>query len=540
MGWISTNDFRNELSKRIEFSDHYFMMDVYADWSPKQVCMKSAQVGFSTLAVLKTLYAAGKKEYNIIYTLPTFDFVRDFVPAKVDSMIINNPVLQDMAGNVTGKNKNTDAMQRKRFGNNFIWYRGTHTTQAALSHTSDLNVYDEYDASNLGVIDMYSSRLQYSKYKGEWSFANPILPGGISARYEMSDRKHWMIKCNHCNLWQNLNYEDNICEKRKAYICKKCDGIISEEARRFGEWKAEDPDNDISGYHINQLMAPWVPASELVYKKKTQQPATFYNMMLGLPYVEKDDQIDVNTIRDCVDMKENNKLRNFMGVDVGHKHKHYVLGNHDGIFKVGTFGDWSEFDVLMRRYNPLTVIDANPDFYPRDTLVDKYRGQVFVCFYKKDREKKSFVKWGEKNDIKGSVYVDRSQAIQSVVNELSSGEIKFNTGGRSAQSYMDSDLKEYIQHWGAMYRTTQMDQFDIPHTLWNTEGRKPDHFVHATVYFRTAGLKVPRYKESFGDVFKNGWYQDGVSPTISPEGRMESGGALLQKPKADGNEWLYM
>src|SRR6185295_18248053 len=121
-------------------------------------------------------------------------------------------------------------------------------------------------------------------------------------------------------------------------------------------------------------------AKELIFAQKTKSPQYFYNMILGIPYVEKDDVVDKRIITRCIEQKENSQLRNAMGVDVGHKYKHYVLGNHEGIFKVGEAESWDEVEELIKRYNPVTVIDANPDFYARDILRPKYPNQVYCCF----------------------------------------------------------------------------------------------------------------------------------------------------------------
>ena len=45
--WVMENNFINENQKPFEFSNHRFMLQPYADMSPDQVIMKSAQVGWS-------------------------------------------------------------------------------------------------------------------------------------------------------------------------------------------------------------------------------------------------------------------------------------------------------------------------------------------------------------------------------------------------------------------------------------------------------------------------------------------------------------
>jgi len=527
LGWILNNKIKNERGDYLEFHEHFFLLEPFANWHWKQVCMKSAQIGWSTLAILKTIYAMKYRGYNCIYTLPSFDDVHDFVPAKVDGMITNNQVLAEMLGQ-------SDAITKKQLGNNYIWYRGTHGKKAAIMHTSDLNVYDEVDASNLDVIDLYASRLQKSKYKGEWFFSNPIRPGGIDQKYELSDKRRWVIKCSRCNEHQILDYYKNVCKERKIYQCQKCKQELLEEDRRVGEWVAEHPNREVHGYHVNQLMAAWVTAKELIYLEETKSPQYFYNMILGLPFVEKDEMVDRDLIEQNINTKENNKLRNAMGVDVGYHELHYVLGNHEGIFKVGKCkGEhvWKDLEAIIQKYRPLTVIDANPDPYPRRKLIPKYRGRVFACFYKHNVQRKNLIEWGQK-EKSGHVYTDRNQMISTMVYDFIDGKLRFNTNNVNPQVYIMKELDEYIKHWENIYKVTEEDRYGIPFSDWKCSG--PDHFVHATAYFKIALSKVPSLEDEENDKFH------GSAITIVNESIPADKIPILGEEVSDPEAWKYL
>jgi len=527
LGWVMENQLKNERGDEMEFNDHLFLLEPFSNWHWKQCCMKSAQVGFSTLAIIKSLYALSHRGYNVIYTLPTVDDVRDFVPSKVDSLITQNPVLASLLGK-------SDAIQKKQLGVNFIWYRGTHGKKAAIMHTSDLNIYDEYDASNLEVIDLYASRLQKSIYKGEWMFANPIRPGGIDVQYEKSDKRVWMINCSRCNHWQNLDYFKNVDKERQIYVCSRCKKELSNEDRRVGEWVKTYEGREIHGYHINQLMAAWVTAKELIYLEENKTPQYFYNMILGLPYVEKDDTVDRSIIENAIIVKNNSKLRNALGVDVGYKALHYVLGNHEGIYKVGILSGehmWKDLEMLMNKFNPICVIDANPDPYPRRKLIPKYKNKMFACFYKHNVDKNSLIQWGDQKGGKlGHVYTDRNQAISDIMYNLIDKKIRFTIEGKSPQVYLDTELDEYIKNWENLYRITAEDRYGIPFTEWKTSG--PDHFVHATVYFKMALSRVQRAEDGAYKPF-------GAAITILDD-KIPADKIPVLGESYSGDEWKYI
>src|SRR3990167_358780 len=136
--WIVENQIKNERGEPIDFRNHLFLYDIYSDFSPKLVCYKAAQVGFSTLAILKKFFVAYKRGMDLIYTLPTQGDVYDFVGGKVNRIIAANPILQEYV-------KDRDTMEQKRVGNNVVYYRGTFTEKQALMVPSDWNIHDEED-----------------------------------------------------------------------------------------------------------------------------------------------------------------------------------------------------------------------------------------------------------------------------------------------------------------------------------------------------------------------------------------------------------
>src|SRR5438309_353936 len=136
--WIQENRLKTEQGNPISFKDHLFLFDVYRDLSPKQVVLKAAQIGLSTLEILKAFWVSKNLGLDIIYTLPTEDDRNEFVSGKVNRLIAQNPVLAEYV-------KDKDSVEQKRVDNNLIYYRGTWTKKAAIMVSSDLNIYDEVD-----------------------------------------------------------------------------------------------------------------------------------------------------------------------------------------------------------------------------------------------------------------------------------------------------------------------------------------------------------------------------------------------------------
>lgn len=141
LGWLRSNDIRNEKGDAIEFDNHPFLEDIYLDDSQYLTIMKAAQVGLSTCAILKNHNDAKNKKLDIIYTLPTDQDVSVFVGGKVNRIIGNNPpMIKDVA--------DKDSIEQKQVGNSMIYFRGTWTKKAAIMVTADRLVHDEKDSSS--------------------------------------------------------------------------------------------------------------------------------------------------------------------------------------------------------------------------------------------------------------------------------------------------------------------------------------------------------------------------------------------------------
>jgi phage terminase large subunit GpA-like protein len=242
--WLQEYQIKTESGIPLDFKDHMYMFDVYSDLTPIQAIMKGAQITASTAFSLKVPWVVKNIGLDAIYTLPTETDRNAFVGGKVNRMIAQNPIMQEWV-------KDKDSVEQKQIGNNLIHFRGTFTQKAAIMVPSDLNVYDEIDASKQSVIEQYATRLQHSKYQWEWYLSHPSAEGtGVHKMYVLSDQKHWFIKCSHCNKQQYLSWPESICLERKIFQCKDCKKEIYDDDRRRGEWVKKYRDRPISGFYL--------------------------------------------------------------------------------------------------------------------------------------------------------------------------------------------------------------------------------------------------------------------------------------------------
>ncbi len=491
--WIDHWSIKNEKGDPIEWLKHQFLIDIYNDQSNNLVVMKPAQVGLSTLEVLKNIRDAEKQKMDIIYTLPTDGDVGKFVGGKVNRIIANNPHLEALTAD-------KDSIELKQIGSSMIYFMGTWTKKAAIMITADRLVHDEKDSSKQDVIADYQARLQHSKFKQTHVFSHPSVPNsGVDMEWKLSDKKEWFIKCPHCEIKQILTWNTEDPEKMsidfnsKEFICKKCHGILDWHARAKGEWLAKKGFENAkwSGYHISLLMAPWMSAKDIINKynevvEGKQTMDFFYNKILGLPYAGSGNSVTEDMIIGAVTTDKNlYPGRMIIGVDTGIQLR-YVYGNKQGLLGYGQMKDYMPDSVNKLALNQtleyflktfpdsIMIVDQGGDIIGSRKLREAYPGRVYLCHYARDRKTMQLIRWGEKDEY-GNVLVDRNRMIQVVVDEFREKRIKLYRG-------RPEDWHEYWLHWSHIYRVKEEDTLGVNRYVWMRSDR--DDWVHATSYFR--------------------------------------------------------
>lgn len=484
--WVLKHKIKNEVGMPIDFEKRKFLWDIYNDLSPKQVLLKPPQIGATVMNTLKSLYVAKKLGKQIIYTLPTQGDVQDMVGGAINRIIYQNPILMEWV-------KDHDTIEQKSVGNSIIFYRGTFTQKQAMMVPSGLNIHDEVDASDPGVIVQYETRLQAQEDGGSrWYFSHPSLSGhGVDVYWQQSDKKEWHIKCNECKQEQILSFPESIDTERMEYVCKHCKASLSTAERINGEWKATSV-GEFSGYHVSQLMLFNKSAQDILnaYNDPLKDKQYFYNYVLGLPYIGSDDKIEPKVVlRNCVDLTNDQEGRTIIGVDTGDDYISYVLMNKQGVFfydtEKGITASKSPYDVLRKHLNrfprSIAVLDQGGELMNTRQLQAEYPGRVFLCYYQKDRKSIEIVRWGT-DDEYWKVAVDRNRMLTLLVEQIrDTGRIRLNG--------TPDEWQEFASHFGNIYRekiltneTKGKDNRELygNEYVWKRNGA--DHYVHALLY----------------------------------------------------------
>lgn len=523
--WMQKHKIKTSQGLPMEFIDHAFMRDPINDMSPLQAWLKPPQIGASESQIVKTLYVAKKKKWDVIYTLPTDTDRNDMAGSKVNRIIAQNPVLGEWT-------KDHDSVEQKSVGDNIIHYRGTFTQKKAMMVSSNLNVHDEIDASDQSVITQYENRQQANSETRTWYFSHPSLAGfGIDIYWQQSDKKEWFVTCPHCEeeiilASAEYDWKDSIDSTRNIWVCRVCTGELTAQNIRRGTWKPTDgvcrydpisgkdmyPGlthtedgqrlKEFSGYHISQLMCVWISPKNIIAKKNDplKDEQYFYNYVLGLPYVGSENKIPSEIVlKNLTDQVNTQSPRVIIGVDTGIPW-YLTCMNSEGVFyheklkKIGEIGTPKDYDpknrvreLLLRWPASIVVGDQGGDLSPLRILQQEFPGRVFLVYYRKDRKSKEEINWGEGDD-QGIVTVDRNRVFQLMVEQLRDlGRIPINYNPDN-KGELD-EWREWASSFDNVYREVKVSKNspgkDVASNygvelIWKRNG--PDHYCHTLLY----------------------------------------------------------
>lgn len=500
--WINTNQIKTETGKPLDFHAHRYLFDIYRDNSPYLCCIKAGQIGFSTMAILKTIWLSRNQRIDIGYILPTVEMVQKFVGSKVNRMAQQNPIIDSWF-------KEKDSISQKQIDENYIFYLGAQTDRSAIMLSLDMLVADEYDKAPQEILETYESRLQHSSYGYKWVFSNPTIPDfGVDRFWQMSDKKMWHVK-HRCGAIYVLD-ESCIDYERELYKCPSCKEEIEDECRRKGEWVAT-AEGKWSGYWIPLWIAPHMSAPKIAEYKRTKSKEYFYNFVAGLPYINTTNMLSQQLLEANLVQRVNSQDgRIIIGVDTGHN-IHYTLANKEGIFYHGYcksvaedstpgYDPYDELDKLLQKYpRSIMVADQGGDLIGIRKLQAKYIGRVYLCWFTKETKNHELFRWVDKEGDTPvfKVLVDRNRAIQLVVDEIKEQRFPIFENEKG-------EWQPYFDHWLNIYRVQEIqgEEGDPQYNwrwVWKRKGA--DHWALATVYARVG---LDRFSQDLAQIIHKG------------------------------------
>lgn len=483
----------------LDFARFPFQVELYRDAAEDEdLCVKKAtQVGVSAFLVRWTLYWADTRGLTALYVFPTRNDVYDFSDARIKPAIEASDYLRERIPPGYVQNKGLKAV-----GLGFVYFRGSETKRGLDSVDADILALDEYDTlvqANIGDAErrISGSQVGYIRRVGVPS----INDFGISRQYDLSDQRRWFVKCERCNEWQYLTYQDNVDEERCIRVCRRCRDPL-DVAR--GEWVPLYPDRPNRGYHLPRLIVPDTSIARIVAAHREREPykvQVHYNKDLAEAYEGAGGRLTRDEVmaarREHVLLQEGYNGDNLvtMGVDVASTRALNVrISEHlnpqvKRALWIGTVDSFEELNEKMERFDVrMCGIDHLPEHRLARAFAERYAGRVYLINFKTQKGGDVLLV----DDEQRRAAVGRTEMIDATVERI-----------RSQRNLLPWDLPEgYVDQLLSMVRRVEKDEEDRVSVTYRATG--PFDYLMAEGYDMVAtelwGLRQ-QLAEAARDVF---------------------------------------
>lgn len=492
------------------FQDREYLLQPYRDDYPNIIFMKGRQVEMSEFSMNWLLRKLDQYPYTTgLHAFPRAAQAQKFSKQRLNAAIKDSPYISKWYDE-----RNSELMMRKfqkePQPNGLVPYnfyilgatwesRKDTVGDASRGVSLDFIVYDERQDHPNDVETVLGEGASHSKYKQTLTLGTPKLPGiQFDLQWEASNKMYWFVTCKNCGREAPITME-NILETEEGsgeyyYGCPTCRQEID---RRNGRWLETNPQKkpEYHGYHINQLMVPWITANEIMRKKNSVSypRRRFYNEVLGESYGGDDVPITIAMMEACgqndYKLGETSGEPLFAGIDWGAQSWCYLQNKQHRLIDcfvssatdprkhvTEIVGFLSKYKKQIKR----VVCDAGPDITRFYSLRDQCKEEgitrdVYACYYATPPAKTE-TSWNEKE---GNVTVGRSEMIEQVIDEIHDG--KLILPGRDMNVERVDTLIEHFTNIAAEKAETKAGNQFIMYV--NTG---PDHFLHAKVYANVA------------------------------------------------------
>lgn len=295
-------------------------LDFFSNDDPanKLTIRKSAQTGFTLLAIAALGYSIDREPCRIMVVQPTDSALSEFNREKLQPAIDQTPALRSKVRSQTSRSSVGSTTYSKR-------YPGGSLTLAIATSTADLRsktikkvIKDEASeypddldgqGSPHGMIEArYESFLATADWK-ELDISTPVIKGAcyIDTEFDAGDQRFWNVSCPECEKEFVFEYGKHFHFKDAfpfdAYYSTPCCGTVIEAHSknaliRKGRWVARAPaPGKHRSYHFDALSSPFVPWDKIAERAIAARtdPAkqkTFDNLTLGIAHEVKGDAPD--------------------------------------------------------------------------------------------------------------------------------------------------------------------------------------------------------------------------------------------------------
>jgi len=443
------------------------------------VVKKGRQSRISEFLVNTTFYCCDMhRGITVLYILQDEQTGKKFCKRRIDEAVNYSPYLSDLitegGKNHRGRKKAIDSLAIKKFL--YSWFYMVHSTSdsASRSPSSDVVVFDEYDAHDMSNETSFRSTMDDSDLQALIYVSTPTLPDyGIDMKYKSTSMGVWTVSCPTClddfimdsvyffgdgvKKLKNRRFSDGAL---RVFICPHCGNEIKpwhkQERGRYVHQQPELLKERRYGFAISNLILPQISADKAwsQYRECLLEPGgrkTYVNEKLGEACI--DEEASVHFTRDILKTEcckddlgwVEAAFGTYIGVDWG-KDTHVSVWKptEKGIQLLNMFEfkhdprpleNAKQVIKLLTRYKPTLLVCDFGAGQEQNKYVQEHAQEVFWAAVESVALKDMSPKWKKKTRI---VNYDVVTAYSVFAYWCSAGMVSFPK--------YDSKVEVFIQH----------------------------------------------------------------------------------------------
>lgn len=284
------------------------IMDAVNDPTVREiVVMKSAQIGWTEILGNVVGYFIDRDPAPMLLLQPTVEMAETWSKDRLAPMVRDTPALKDKIKDPRSRDSG-NTVSHKVFAGGHITMAGANSPAGLASRPIRVVLCDEVDrypasaGSEGDPISLARKRSTTFWNRKILMGSTPTVKGAsrIEAAFEISDQRHFLVPCPHCEIFDRLHWKNVHWDEGKPiaawYACPQCGGVITDADKlrmlQRGKWQASAEFTGIAGFHINELYSPWVSfgdtARSFVEAKRSPETLqTWVNTALGETWVER-------------------------------------------------------------------------------------------------------------------------------------------------------------------------------------------------------------------------------------------------------------
>lgn len=493
--------------------------------------MKGSQLGFSVIAIVKSLFVSIEQRKEALIVQPTGKAAGIFAQSRLDPIIAQSAALQEAFP------RNDSVGLKTTKSHSHIFIRGSISEPDLISQPIDCAIIDEYDRCNTNALALILKRMSARALADRHVFvlSTPTLPEmGIDDEYAKGTQERFVFDCPSCGKGITLDWPESVeiigdspqdpRVEESYFKCQKCNSKLDLDDRALdpktgnqflykpwleaARWEANATAQYHRSFHISQMYAPKITPGEMVLESMAAETneakkVQFVNQSLGLPYVMEGARLNKEIINSCIgdhhltdEPPADSSRMIVMGIDVGAVLDcvvtEYIYTKEPGyephinsVAKVLAIrripgSDWGQLGNLMREFSVHhAVIDFQPETTKAREFANQFYGGVSLCQYRKGTQALD-IKCTVGDDRVSLLTVDRTSFLDMALGRFHKGTVTIP---------IDTDYI-FKDHLCALVRTLEFDEHNRPKAKYVTVGSEADHLAHAYTLSEVAHMRA--------------------------------------------------